>query len=387
MTIKEQVSAIGEAFARGLRCILGHRLYALYIFGAVAFPGDAPAGDIDFHAVLTDPLTDDERSQIFELHDSLARDFPPLGGETDGYYILLADARRTSPPRSQMGRSEPDMSFALHREHLRAGRCIVLHGPHPKEIYPPATRSEIEEALAGELQYVEDHLDDYPDYCILQLCLLIYTHETGDVVISKAQASEWARDALPAWGRHIELAWKSYARQATPQDRQFILAEVGRFLEFARARMEWARTGGQSHRLEDLTLSDRSESKPVLELRISLTVQDYDQLLELYSAGLGIAPMKSWSDGPGRGAIFEMGQATLELFDEQQAATVDQIEAGRRVSGPVRLAMQVSDLASAIDRMVAKGATLVHPPVITPWGQHNARLQTPDGMQITLYQD
>ena len=81
-----------------------------------------------------------------------------------------------------------------------------------------------------------------------------------------------------------------------------------------------------------------------------------------------------------------MGRATLEIFDEVQAETIDGLEAGRRVSGPVRLALQVPDLDTAVARLVAHGATLVHPPVVTPWGDRNARLQDPDGMQVTLFQ-
>jgi methylmalonyl-CoA/ethylmalonyl-CoA epimerase len=81
-----------------------------------------------------------------------------------------------------------------------------------------------------------------------------------------------------------------------------------------------------------------------------------------------------------------MGNATLEIFDEMQAQTIDQIEAGRRVSGQIRLALQVPDLKAAMERLLANGATLVHPPIITPWGDYNVRLQDPDGMQITLFQ-
>jgi methylmalonyl-CoA/ethylmalonyl-CoA epimerase len=81
-----------------------------------------------------------------------------------------------------------------------------------------------------------------------------------------------------------------------------------------------------------------------------------------------------------------MGKATLELFDERQAEVIDQLEVGRRISGQVRFALQVPNLAAAIERLLAHDATLVHEPVLTPWGDTNARLQDPDGMQITLYQ-
>ncbi|NIV95943.1 hypothetical protein GWN42_24915 [candidate division KSB1 bacterium] len=81
-----------------------------------------------------------------------------------------------------------------------------------------------------------------------------------------------------------------------------------------------------------------------------------------------------------------MGKATLEVFDEKQADTIDQIEVGRRISGLIRFALQVPDLDAAMERLIAHGATLVHPPVVTPWGDRNVRFQDPEGMQITLYQ-
>lgn len=31
-------------------------------------------------------------------------------------------------------------------------------------------------------------------------------------------------------------------------------------------------------------------------------------------------------------------------------------------------------------------ATLMHEPIVTPWKHRNARLQSPDGLQITLFQ-
>ena len=246
MPTSQDVSIISQAFVGGLKRILGDKLHGAYIYGAAALPDAVPTGDIDFHVILKSELTDDERSKLETLHESLAKQFPPLGGELDGYYILLADARGEMQARSQMWRRAADESWALHREHIRAGRCIVLHGPEPTEICPPASWPEIDTALCGELAYVENHLREYPDYCILNLCRLIYSFETKDVVISKAKAADWAHDALPKWRRHIELARKSYARQATAEQRQFMLAEVGAFLELARTRIAHARQGGRT---------------------------------------------------------------------------------------------------------------------------------------------
>ena len=74
------------------------------------------------------------------------------------------------------------------------------------------------------------------------------------------------------------------------------------------------------------------------------------------------------------------------MFNEKQAQTIDQIEVGRRISGQIRFALQVPDLNVAMKRLLAHGATVVHGPVITPWGDKTALFKDPDGMQITLYQ-
>jgi methylmalonyl-CoA/ethylmalonyl-CoA epimerase len=125
---------------------------------------------------------------------------------------------------------------------------------------------------------------------------------------------------------------------------------------------------------------------PVLELRIVVTTSDYERLVKFYCEGLGIEPAAIWNNDGGRALMLDMGQATLELFDEKQAEVIDQLEAGKRASGRIRFALQVPDLNSAMERLLANGAKLVHPPVVTPWGDTNVRLQDPDGMQITLFQ-
>ena len=123
----------------------------------------------------------------------------------------------------------------------------------------------------------------------------------------------------------------------------------------------------------------------VTELRVALTVQDFGQALAFYRDTLGLEQLADWSSETGRVVVLDAGRATLELFDDAQAEAVDAIEAGRRVSGTVRLAMQVADSNDMAQRLVAAGAVRVAPPVVTPWGDRNARVQAPDGMQLTLF--
>ena len=242
MELREDIQGLCVALLSGLNAALEEKLFGVYVYGAAAFPDAVPTGDIDFHVILREPLNDQERLAVNDLHAALAREFPALGVELDGYYILLEEARQTSLPTHQLQTDIVDSSWALHREHIRAGRCFVLRGPDPKEVYPAASWPELEEALCGELRYVEEHLGVYPDYCILNLCRLMYTFETQDVVVSKAGAAAWALDAFPKWRRHIELAMKSYAGQATPEDREFMLTEMESLYRFACAHIEASRS-------------------------------------------------------------------------------------------------------------------------------------------------
>lgn len=124
----------------------------------------------------------------------------------------------------------------------------------------------------------------------------------------------------------------------------------------------------------------------IFELRVAITSQDYERLVKFYCLGLGIEPAAVWNNDGGKAMMLEMGRATLEIFDARQAKVIDGLEVGKRVSGQIRFALQVPDLKAAMERMLANGATLVHEPVMTPWGDFNVRLQDPDGMQITLFQ-
>src|SRR6478672_3411580 len=103
----------------------------------------------------------------------------------------------------------------------------------------------------------------------------------------------------------------------------------------------------------------------VQELRVALTVDDFDAALAFYRDTLGLA--------------------LLELLDATHAEAVDRIEVGRRVAGPVRLALQVDDSAATSEQLQQAGATHIAGPVVTPWRHSNVRLKAPDGTQLTLF--
>jgi catechol 2,3-dioxygenase-like lactoylglutathione lyase family enzyme len=123
----------------------------------------------------------------------------------------------------------------------------------------------------------------------------------------------------------------------------------------------------------------------VHEMRIAMTVAQYEEAVAFYRDALGLREVESWDRPDGRGTILDAGHATLELFDSRMAESLDAIEVGRRVSGTIRFALEVDDSIATAERLVEHGATREAEVVVTSWRDQNVRVRAPDGMQLTLF--
>jgi lactoylglutathione lyase len=123
----------------------------------------------------------------------------------------------------------------------------------------------------------------------------------------------------------------------------------------------------------------------VKELRLVLTVENFDEALRFYSEALGLDVEAVWESEGGHVTLLSAGRATLELVDEAHAAEIDRIEVGRRVAGRVRVAFEVPDSGELADKLEAAGAKRIAGPVTTPWNDRNVRLEALDGTQLTLF--
>jgi catechol 2,3-dioxygenase-like lactoylglutathione lyase family enzyme len=124
---------------------------------------------------------------------------------------------------------------------------------------------------------------------------------------------------------------------------------------------------------------------PVRELRLAVTVAEYERALAFYRDTLGLPVVEAWDGPDGSGAVLGAGRATLELLSTEQAELVDRIEVGERVAGPIRVALEVQNSARVAEELVAAGAEALAAPVVTPWQHQNVRVRAPDGLQLTLY--
>ena len=124
----------------------------------------------------------------------------------------------------------------------------------------------------------------------------------------------------------------------------------------------------------------------ITEFRVALKTNDFENAVRFYRDGLGLDPDELWTDN-GEGHSFFAGRAILEVLDINYADGVDRIETGSpQTSGQIRFAFEVDDIQLALQRAQKYGAVLVHEPVLTPWGDLNIRIKSPEGLQITLFQ-
>jgi lactoylglutathione lyase len=127
--------------------------------------------------------------------------------------------------------------------------------------------------------------------------------------------------------------------------------------------------------------------RDVRELRLVITVEEYEEALRFYRDVLGLTEVADFSSDDGRVKLLAAGRATVEVVDRRQAEFIDQVEVGRRVAGHIRVALEVGDSAATTARLAEAGAEVLAPPTRTPWSSLNSRLRAPDGLQLTLFEE
>lgn len=125
----------------------------------------------------------------------------------------------------------------------------------------------------------------------------------------------------------------------------------------------------------------------MLQLRLVVEAEDFDEAVRFYRDALGLAEEGSFVDGDARVVILNAGRATLELANPSQKRMIDDVEVGRQVAPRFRVAFEVADSATTTEQLVAAGASLVAPPTETPWRSLNSRLDAPADLHITLFQE
>ncbi|MFD6315862.1 MULTISPECIES: VOC family protein [Streptomyces] len=112
----------------------------------------------------------------------------------------------------------------------------------------------------------------------------------------------------------------------------------------------------------------------VLSGRTLLRPTDPERSRAFYGEQLGLAVYREFGTGAERGTVYFLGGGFLEVSGRSDTPP----------SPAIRLWMQVEDVASAHEELVAKGVEIVRPPLREPWGLIEMLIADPDGTPIVL---
>ncbi|NND01801.1 MAG: VOC family protein [Acidimicrobiia bacterium] len=126
----------------------------------------------------------------------------------------------------------------------------------------------------------------------------------------------------------------------------------------------------------------------VKQLRLVVEATDFEDAVAFYRDTMGLTEeFNIESEGGAHVVALQIDRATIELVNPAQRRLIDDLEVGRDVSRKFRVALEVTDAATATQLAVDAGAELIAPPTETPWRSLNSRLEAPAGLQITLFEE
>ena len=226
--VPASIRTLTDAFIAELESTLGDRFVGIFQYGAAFFP-PSPVSDFDAHVIVSEPFTDADRVRVQAMIKRMAS--IPGGDDLDVWYVTLDSIASADDPQTELRPGYRDGAWALHRAHVHAGRYVHTKGPDPREIVPVPTWDEIDGSLQSELDFALE--SDAHAYAVLNLCRILYSYETRDVVTGKFQTAMWALAALDV-DHHplIRQSVDAYANKTYKVD-----DEIGAFCEHMRERI------------------------------------------------------------------------------------------------------------------------------------------------------
>ncbi len=227
VTPHNDVNTVLAMLTAGLIEVLGDQLVGFYLTGSLTY-GDFDRGssDIDVIAILTEPLSDEQITQITALHAKVAEQFPEWAKRIEANYVTKAMLSSTLPPKEfrPYFNGGKFWNFQYGNEwllnlHVLRDCGVALVGPDPKELLPPIDIAAVREASKRDLHadwepklssghpfespgYDTNHLQAY---AVLTMCRILHRAK-NDEVASKRVASAWSKHTYPEWKSLIDKA-------------------------------------------------------------------------------------------------------------------------------------------------------------------------------------
>jgi len=207
--------------------ILGSKLTGIYVHGSLAFGCFRwDCSDIDFLAVVEQPLAQEEKEALIQTLLKLDRYAPPKGFEMSvvlrsacapfadptPFELHYSNAHRANYLRDLGGTCRAmqgeDPDLAAHATVVR-GVGIALCGEPVEQVFAPVPQTSYLRSIWSDIEAAPVEIRRDPVYYLLNLCRVLAYLEAG-LVLSKAQGGEWGMAHLPEDGELIGAALSSY---------------------------------------------------------------------------------------------------------------------------------------------------------------------------------
>ena len=218
-----EVNLVLNALLPEVQAILGEQFVGLYLYGSLAYGGFDRDSDVDFVVVTQGELSAATFEALQTMHERISTCNSWCATQLEGTYIPKQALRTYDPLRAlhlhidrgpgerlhRMQIDDPKLSRAwwggwvLLRAVLRESG-VLLAGAAPAVLIDPVSPDELKQASLAVLDgWAGPLLDDpgqikgrgYQSYCVLTLCRILYTLETGKIT-SKQTAACWAKERL-----------------------------------------------------------------------------------------------------------------------------------------------------------------------------------------------
>ena len=123
----------------------------------------------------------------------------------------------------------------------------------------------------------------------------------------------------------------------------------------------------------------------VLQSRVLLRPSDFEHSVDFYEQRLGLVRYRDWGETPYRGVVYFLGGGFLELTEGGGAATAAwPTGSGAGSVPPVRVWLQVADVAAVREELAARSVGIAAEPERKPWGLIEMSVHDPDGLELVI---
>ncbi len=206
--------------------VLGANLLGLYLQGSFAVGDFDRDSDVDFIAVVQDPINDHQLVALMDMHRRLFRLESGWAQHLEGSYFpvaILRDYHRRDELLWYIDNGSNELEQSGHcntivvRWTLRH-HGIILTGAPAATLVDPIPVEELRREIAADMvewgrQILaeQDRYNNrfYQGFIVLSYCRMLHDLQAGDVS-SKRAAAEWAKQELdPAWHGLIDRTWRT----------------------------------------------------------------------------------------------------------------------------------------------------------------------------------